>query len=621
MNNCKMCENQSIWLCEQTGEVFCKKHLPNYLLQDNTHNIFSIETDPPVAFIDCLTQELKSRLKLITSTKASILETTSLFITSIRNHMKEAIQKLNSLEETYKLYLQSVTNEESYMKTCINYAHLLNTQLLSSFAELSVPHQIEDYFLKDFVYELTKSDKTIEELSDDSIELVLEEQPSTRPYRQILGQNEEIKDSMINEDIRIEEIKAENLNREILNPIFSLIETDGTSIQKIKDYLETNRGFLPEGHLSGISNIFVSDQGNYIISGGADKTVRVWDCKNGSQNSVIRQHKGPVHCICLTEDGNYVISGGSDKDIIVWDLYTKTQVFTLIGHKGAVNSICVSKDNKYIVSGSSDQTVRLWDFQLRQLECIFEGHTMIITSVALTQDCDFIISASNDTSLRLWNVITRSLECTISKHENPLLCFGLSKTTEKIISATKIERIRIWDIKKRCLEHIIDEFNEDASAIDVLNDDSKFVIATLSRWVQVWDRENLLVKIKFLGPSEGLLSSVKFLKDDNLIAVTNLENSIEIWSYASNKKLVSMQGHNRKLRKIDFSYDKKCCLTLDVCGTAIFWNIKRKQEVCRVNIGRYYINSIAICNNNNFFVANHGETVSIWKIPLKALRN
>ncbi|OMJ69276.1 hypothetical protein SteCoe_33048 [Stentor coeruleus] len=616
MKNCMMCENQSKWLCEFTGEVFCKKHLPSYLLQDNPQNIFSIETDPPVAFNDCITQELKSRLKLIVSTKTSILETTSLCITAIRSHMKNAIQKLDSLEETYNSYLQSATNEQSYY----DYVHLLNSKFLSSFTELKFPYQIEDYFSKDFVYEISKSNKTIEDLSEDSIEMVLEEQPMTRPYRE--NQSTEHKYIKNNENNAIiEEIKSENTGKEILNKIYSLIETDGTSIQKIKEYLEKNIGFLPEGHLSGISNISVSDNESYIISGGADKTVRVWNCKNGSQNLVLRQHKGPVHCVCLSDDGKYAISGGSDKDIIVWNLYTKEHIFTLTGHKAAVNSICISKDNKYIVSGSSDQTLRLWDFELQQLEYIFEGHTMIITSVALTQDCDFIISASNDASLRLWNVKTRSLECTISKHESPLLCFGLSKTTEKIISATKIERIRIWDIKKRCLEHIIDEFNEDASAIDVLYDDSKFVIATLSCWVQVWDRENLLVKIRFPGPNDGLLSSVKFLKDDNLIAVTNLENSIEIWSYASNKKLLSMQGHNRKLKKIDFSYDKKSCLTIDFGGTAIFWNIKEKKEVCKVNIGRYYINSIALCNNNRFFVVNHGEIVTVWKMPLKNLRD
>lgn len=63
---------------------------------------------------------------------------------------------------------------------------------------------------------------------------------------------------------------------------------------------------------------------------------------------------------CLKFDGLKLVSGGGDRSVKVWDLKDMWCVNTLQGHTGPVT--CLDFDNHKLVTGSTDQCVRVWDF-------------------------------------------------------------------------------------------------------------------------------------------------------------------------------------------------------------------------------------------------------------------
>ena len=112
---------------------------------------------------------------------------------------------------------------------------------------------------------------------------------------------------------------------------------------------------------------------------------------------------GRVTCIGLSPDGNQIVSGSDDKSVRVWDANTGEQLRELQGHTSSVISVAFSHDGNRIVSGSYDNSVRVWDAktgeQLRELQ----GHTSSVYSVAFSHDGNRIVSGSDDNSVQVWD--------------------------------------------------------------------------------------------------------------------------------------------------------------------------------------------------------------------------
>ena len=96
-----------------------------------------------------------------------------------------------------------------------------------------------------------------------------------------------------------------------------------------------------------------------LVSGGNDKTVRVWDLAAGTSRAHAG-HRTLVRRVAVGPDGAFVVSSGNDETIRIWDLRDGSSG-AIAGHAGAVAYIALAPDGKLLASAGQDGTVRLWD--------------------------------------------------------------------------------------------------------------------------------------------------------------------------------------------------------------------------------------------------------------------
>jgi WD40 repeat protein len=60
---------------------------------------------------------------------------------------------------------------------------------------------------------------------------------------------------------------------------------------------------------------FTPDQ-RWVLTGGADKTLRVWEWRTGKPVTPPRPMGGEVGSLAVTPDGNYVVAGGRSMDAL-----------------------------------------------------------------------------------------------------------------------------------------------------------------------------------------------------------------------------------------------------------------------------------------------------------------
>lgn len=145
-----------------------------------------------------------------------------------------------------------------------------------------------------------------------------------------------------------------------------------------------------------------------------ERAPRPWLCpltpalaqSGGPLEQVLVGHAGSVRSVAVTTDGAWIVSGGDDHTVRIWDLASGRLERTLEGHTGSVNSVAVAPDGARIFSGGDDHTVRIWDLASGRLELTLEGHTGPVGDVGVTTDGRRLVSSGRDSSVRVWDPLS-----------------------------------------------------------------------------------------------------------------------------------------------------------------------------------------------------------------------
>ncbi|TID17692.1 hypothetical protein CANINC_003961 [Pichia inconspicua] len=123
-----------------------------------------------------------------------------------------------------------------------------------------------------------------------------------------------------------------------------------------------------------ISDIAFSPQAEFLAVSNWDKKNRIYEVTNAGvvEGRALYEHEGPILSTRFSSDGTKVISGGADKQIKLFDLASQ-QNQTIGMHDDAVRVVryvnCGPQNTQCIVSGSWDKTLRYWDMRQQQPIC------------------------------------------------------------------------------------------------------------------------------------------------------------------------------------------------------------------------------------------------------------
>jgi len=111
---------------------------------------------------------------------------------------------------------------------------------------------------------------------------------------------------------------------------------------------------------SFVHSVKYHPDGTCIVSGSADKSIKLWDVRSHQLIQHYPAHLDAVTSISLHPNGYYLASASKDKTLRLWDLREGRLLFTLQGHSNAINACNFSPDGNFIASGGLDKLVMVW---------------------------------------------------------------------------------------------------------------------------------------------------------------------------------------------------------------------------------------------------------------------
>jgi WD40 repeat protein len=160
-----------------------------------------------------------------------------------------------------------------------------------------------------------------------------------------------------------------------------------------------------------VRSIAVNRVSNEIVIGCSDYSIQVFDSTSYQLKKKLDGHTNSVFAVNFTPDGKYLISGGRDAHIRIWDAVNEYQLTDdIAAHYFAINAICFSPDGKHFATCSLDKSIKLWstsDFQLLKVidKSRHAGHGTSVNKLLWVAQEGILLSASDDRSISSWNLL------------------------------------------------------------------------------------------------------------------------------------------------------------------------------------------------------------------------
>jgi len=266
-------------------------------------------------------------------------------------------------------------------------------------------------------------------------------------------------------------------------------------------------------HTDSVLAACFSPDGRRLVSGSADRTVRVWDVETGKVLATF-PHDEIVGCVALNREG-LLATAAHDAAVRLWDLSSGVPKGAIRNLDARLNSMCFSPDGKRLFTATHDGTVQSWDASSQRSIRTFAHQLELVSSVSVSPDGKLLAAGGKVShSILLWDTETGLPLEALTGHESPVRCVQFSASGRLLASASDDQSVRLWDLSpRRCIA-------------------------------------------AFRG-SHARIFGVCFSPDDSMMASGDESGEVRLWDIASRRCLAVYEGKSGSLFGISFTADAR----------------------------------------------------------------
>ncbi len=328
-------------------------------------------------------------------------------------------------------------------------------------------------------------------------------------------------------------------------------------------HLGTGQRIVLHGHQDAVNCVCYSPDGNRLVSGGKDRTLRIWDAHTGKVERVVR-FESQVHSVSFAPDGRRVAIALQTRKVYVCDIHRDAGLKTLFGPDGSVNSVAFSPDGAQVVSGGGFGRICMCNADMSGFPHQLCGHLETVSSITYSQDGRYIVTGSHDKTVRVWDAKAREQLHSIRTHQAAVVDAAISPDGNRIVSAGSLEKTFVSAARTGSVLYNLQGDGGSILSVAFSPDGRKIASGTLNGTVSVWNAHSGSEIRQMLG-HRGYVTSVGFSPDGQRIVSGSTDGTVRVWDAIEGEDLRLLKGENphaaRMVREAVFTNTGRHVLT------------------------------------------------------------
>jgi WD40 repeat protein len=314
--------------------------------------------------------------------------------------------------------------------------------------------------------------------------------------------------------------------------------TCGISGQARRNNLK-NAWFLKSliGYNCSVYSVGCSPDNRFILSGGENGDVYLWEIANGKKIRQFKGHTQRITSIDFSLDGCYALTGSEDHLQILWEVSTGLKIRRFSGNLASF----LLFENQCILFSEQDRKITITEIVTgKEIKCfiantrlkIFEGYSIFVTTTCFSPDGRYILLGMSDGRIRLWDIALEKQVKLFDGHMYSIdfVCFSPGDQYLYALSTSLEEdTIRLWNVNTEEELQTFKGYKIDKSIC--FSPDGKYILGVDDdKIIHLWEAGDGNEIRQFKG-NIGSISSVCFSQDGRYTIFGSDDGTISIWEF------------------------------------------------------------------------------------------
>jgi WD40 repeat protein len=281
----------------------------------------------------------------------------------------------------------------------------------------------------------------------------------------------------------------------------------------------------------------------HLLAYSVDKLIFIRNLEtNSEQGNPLFGHTNKVSDVAISPDGRWLVSGSFDQQVIIWSLETYQPVYELAGHKADQLYVAISPDNRTVASGDNQGTVILWDIATGQELERFHTDSAKLLCLEFSPDGKLLaVCTDYPDGVYLWSMVSHqdAGKLFLNNEWNGTVHGMDFSPNGQLAAGAALFGPLLWDLSKQfstwTFQDILTGNNVDFSP------DGKNIVSTSYGDIYLWKVASKK-PIGKLGNSNFSKAEAAFIENDKILALYwdkpsadryAVITKIGIWSYSN----------------------------------------------------------------------------------------
>jgi WD40 repeat protein len=419
-----------------------------------------------------------------------------------------------------------------------------------------------------------------------------------------------------------------------------LVSGGGDKTLRVYDVKSGKSLAVMKGHDLGVSAVAISRDGTRVLSGSGDKSLRLWDPSSGKHLWTFRGYIDSVEAVAFSPDGRWALAAsgrnsvgtGPKPPLFLWNVEQLSLRRTLVEHTEQIVSVAFSPDGKKAVSGAMDDTLVLWDLASGTAERRFMDMTaggtpdrrrgaIGVQAVAFSPDGQTVAAACSDGWIRLFRAADGDMRKLAGDERGSVDALAFVGDGRKLLAGGWNQALRLFDVESGKELRRFAAHMKWGISLAVSADGKLAVSSSFDRQSKVWD----LQSGRMLRQLDGAAGPNVALTADGRTAAVGSEEAIVLYDVDTGKQRAVLRGHREPTTALAFSPNGKHLMSTSYDGTARLWKVDGGASVSLSALGEEWL---AHADDGYFDASRNGgqlvaaiDDMKAFRIDQMAVRN